>query len=292
MFDLEVTEVSSLEEYRIFAFRIGQKTRRREFEVREFIKKSRSSVVTGFCCICKANMQFSLPLNHANTDSEDSLNWRECLECSACHLNNRKRGSFHLFELFGVPQLESAIYVTEQRSPFYSALNKLYPRTVGSEYYGTSYPYGEERLIRVAHDQMKIRNETITALTFQDNCFDFVLSFEVFEHIPDYRKALCECWRCLKQGGKLFFTVPFNTDSQPNIARSVLNPDGTIVHLLPPEYHSDPEQEGGILAYHNFGWDLLKDLREIGFRKATGLFCWSLRFVYWGRSNIVFMAQK
>ena len=293
MFDLDVSEISSLNEYLDHAFRIGGKSRGREIEVRQLVENSSSSIFKGYCCVCKANREFILSSNGENFGKDGLLHWREGLECTGCHLNNRKRASFHLFELFGKPQTESDIYVTEQRSPFYSALLKSYPKTIGSEYHGTDYSYGKERLIRLDDFRFeKIRNETITALTFEANRFDFIFCFEVFEHLPDYAKGLSECRRCLKDRGKLFLTVPFDPNSQMNIARAKLRPDGSIEHLLSPEYHSDPEQDGGILAYTNFGWDLLDEMREVGFRKVTGLFYWSLRFAYFGQSNIVFMAVK
>ncbi len=47
-----------------------------------------------------------------------------------------------------------------------------------------------------------------TALPLKENSFDAVLSFDVFEHIQDDKKAISECRRVLKKGGKLIFTVP------------------------------------------------------------------------------------
>lgn len=293
MFDLEVTEICSLTEYQGYAFRVGQKSRRRETAFRQLVEDSSSSVFNGYCYVCKANRQFILRSIPGIKAADVQLNWREELECNGCHLNNRKRASFHLFELFGMPQPESEIYVTEQRSPFYMALLKSYPKTIGSEYHGTLYPYGKERLARLdAIRFVKIRNETITALTFNSNRFDFIFCLEVLEHIPDYGRGLRECWRCLKESGKLFLTVPFDPDSQSNTIRAKPNSDGSVQYLLPPEYHGDPEQDGGILSYYHFGWDLLNEMKEIGFRKVTGLFHWSQRFVYLGQSNMIFMAIK
>lgn len=60
--------------------------------------------------------------------------------------------------------------------------------------------------------------------------FDFIFSFDVFEHIPDYRAAFRECLRCLKPGGELVFTVPFSHSSERNIVRAEVNADGNVVH--------------------------------------------------------------
>src|SRR5580765_4710049 len=132
MFDLEATEISSLNDYLGYANRMGEKSRRRETAFRQLVENSCSSVINGFCCVCKSNRQFILPSISEDNAKNVQLNWREGLECTGCRLNNRKRASFHLFELFGRPQPESNIYVTEQRSPFYLALLKYYPKTIGS----------------------------------------------------------------------------------------------------------------------------------------------------------------
>ena len=49
---------------------------------------------------------------------------------------------------------------------------------------------------------------TITKITYPDNYFDVVCSFDVFEHINDDIKAVSEVRRVLKKGGFLIFTVP------------------------------------------------------------------------------------
>ncbi len=45
-------------------------------------------------------------------------------------------------------------------------------------------------------------------LPYQDNFFDIVVSFDVFEHIQDDAKAVSEVYRVLKKDGNLVFTVP------------------------------------------------------------------------------------
>lgn len=45
-------------------------------------------------------------------------------------------------------------------------------------------------------------------LPYDDNFFDIVVSFDVFEHIKNDKKAVSEVYRVLKNGGALVFTVP------------------------------------------------------------------------------------
>lgn len=45
-------------------------------------------------------------------------------------------------------------------------------------------------------------------LPYDNNFFDVVVSFDVFEHINDDKKAVGEVYRVLKENGVLIFTVP------------------------------------------------------------------------------------
>jgi SAM-dependent methyltransferase len=46
-------------------------------------------------------------------------------------------------------------------------------------------------------------------LPFEDNSFDSIVSFQVFEHVQDFDKLFCEILRVLKPTGKILFTAPF-----------------------------------------------------------------------------------
>ena len=46
------------------------------------------------------------------------------------------------------------------------------------------------------------------AIPYQDCFFDAVVAFDIFEHIPDDKKAVAEVRRVLKKDGVLVFTVP------------------------------------------------------------------------------------
>jgi len=46
------------------------------------------------------------------------------------------------------------------------------------------------------------------SLPFEDETFDAILSFDVFEHVQDIQRTLYECYRVLKTGGKIFSVFP------------------------------------------------------------------------------------
>lgn len=49
-------------------------------------------------------------------------------------------------------------------------------------------------------------------LPFSDDCFDAVVSFEVFEHVFNLEEVLCEIRRVLKPNGHLLISIPFAWD--------------------------------------------------------------------------------
>jgi hypothetical protein len=66
-----------------------------------------------------------------------------------------------------------------------------------------------------------------------------------------------------------------------------------IEHVLPAEYHGVPEDPAGrILCFQTFGWQLLDELREIGYAEAGALFVWSYVHGLLGHNLAVFFARK
>lgn len=112
-----------------------------------------------------------------------------------------------------------------------------------------------------------VRCEDLQRLTYDDASFGLVTSSEVLEHVPDDRAAFSEIHRVLRPGGYFIFTVPLSCGSEVTRERATLRDDGQIEHLLPPEYHSDPIR-GSILAFRNYGSDILNRLRTSGFAQA------------------------
>jgi len=142
------------------------------------------------------------------------------------------------------------------------------------------------------NESKKLRHEDLTQLSFASDSFDAILSFDVLEHIPDYRSAFAECARTLKPAGKMLFSVPFDPDSARNHIRARLRKDGTIEHLLPPEYHDDPRNPEGCLCFQRFGWEMLDEMKQAGFSSVSALSYYSLEYGYLGDKQIQFLAEK
>jgi hypothetical protein len=61
----------------------------------------------------------------------------------------------------------------------------------------------------------------------------------------------------------MIFTVPMHSGPQ-TVERARIRGD-TIEYLLKPVYHDDPLRAEGILAFRDYGRDVLERLREVGF---------------------------
>jgi SAM-dependent methyltransferase len=281
---LRVSMVDSCDEYRARqGLMLDEQVRRQALEA-GLVPGRRPFTVGGYCYTCGKRSRFLVDFRFSPEDARVP-NWRESLVCWRCRLNNRTRAAVHLFEEVLRPGLDDTIYVTEQCSRLYKWLHRHYPRVTGSEYLGDSAKPGTS-------NKQGIRNESVTGLSFPDGSFNHILSFDVFEHVPDYRVALAECLRCLKPGGTLLFSVPFRRDRAENLERARVHENGHIEHMLPAEYHGDPMNSAGCLCFWHFGWALLDEMREAGFARASACMYWSAELGYLGGEQIAFVGFK
>lgn len=240
----------------------------------------------GYCYICGTYVDFLVDFEYSyKIDGILTPNWRERLVCPGCHLNNRMRAAVHIFDLKCQPNRRSSIYITEQKTVLYKWFKQSFPHVYGSEYLGDAVDYG-------SFNNERIRNEDLTQMSFNNDEFDYILSFDVFEHIPNYKKALSECCRCLKPGCILYFSVPFVKTAKKNIVRAHISNIGEVIHLLPPEYHGDPLRSNGCLCFYHFGWEILNDLKTLGFKDVKALLYWSQELGYLGGEQLIFIATK
>ena len=284
--ELQVARLSSQAEYDAYvAGAATELARRAQVEARLVRHDAETFTVKGFCWNCgrysdfRVTFDFSLPI-----DGRRVPNWREHLICS-CALNSRMRAAVHTLQSILDVRADAAIYLMEQTTPVFQALRSRYPRLVGSEHLGNRVALGKSL--------GGIRNEDATRLTFTSGSLDAILSFDVFEHVPEYRKAFRECARTLKPGGRLVFTAPFVVQNHATLIRARVGREGAIEHLEPAEYHGDPiSRNGGILCFQHFGWDMFDALKEAGFLTTEALLLWSRHFGYLGNNQLMFVATK
>ncbi len=244
------------------------------------------TTIGGFCFICGHKVDFHVDFQFSFFDRNIRIpNWRERMVCPDCGMSGRTRAIYHFLMTKVRPRSNSRIYITEQVTPLYKELLKHYPKLTGSEYLDNATTNHYD-------GTSQIRNEDLTRLSFRDSSFHYILSFDCLEHIPDYRQAIREIFRCLKEGGIFYFCVPFYPYQQFNTLRAYIDDDEQIVHLEPPEYHGNPLSEDGSLCYHNFSFQLPDEIRETGFRDVEVVFYWSEKYGYLGGLKALFIATK
>jgi len=241
----------------------------------------------GWCAVCDTRTDFLVDFQYGWMDAAGrrQRNWRERLECQSCHLNSRMRAVVQLM----IANLNAAsggrVYVTEQVTPLFKALQTRIANLVGSEFLRDGTSPG-------ARNAAGIRHEDLTALTFPEEAFCCIGSFDVLEHVPDFQRGLAQLARCLQPGGWLLLSTPLLLHYDRTLVRAVIGPSGTLQHLQDPEFHGDPLSADGALCFYHFGWSLLDDLRAFGFQDPRIVLFWSRRYGHLGGLQPIILAQK
>lgn len=278
-------QLESLADYAAFkaehAARIDQAWRHGQAVCAE---ASQVGQLSGLCGVCQTETTFDAP-----AQASGELNLRESLVCKQCHLNARMRAVYALLLEHCPPSTNATLYLTEQRSWFYQHVRRQWPTVMGSEYYGTQGgPRWSAQLRHALTHRDWLRHQDITALTFADQSVDAAVSCDVLEHVPNYQRGISELARVLKPGGTLLLTVPFRSEHAETRVRARIDATGQIEHLMSPEYHGDPLDPQGVLAFYEFGWDLLDVVRAAGFSRATWCLPWAPRQgLFWGLWTLV-----
>ncbi len=105
-----------------------------------------------------------------------------------------------------------------------------------------------------------ILNQDVQKTSFANDSFDIITSNQVFEHVPDNVAAFAECYRVLKPGGALIFSVPLY--KMPRTVRLAQIKDGKLELLVePPEYHAS--RATGAESVLTFWRHSINDIQEI-----------------------------
>jgi SAM-dependent methyltransferase len=218
----------------------------------------------GICDACERRTTFTVTPQKAPAGDpfQYRANWWSALVCGACKMSTIDRLVMHVLRDGGTR--EDRIYHVGHHSHFRLSLSDKFPNVFSSQYQQGRSP-GEI--------EGGIRYEDVTRLSFPGGEFDSLICTEVLEHVPDYRAALSEMARVLKPNGRAILTFPWlGGKNYDHLVRAEVLPDGSINHILPPEYHGDPASTDGILSFRAFGWKILDEIRESGFSRAYAIF--------------------
>ncbi len=133
-------------------------------------------------------------------------------------------------------------------------LHKECPSYVMSQYdrgipFGSNHPLG-------------YRSEDIEKQTFGDECFDLVITQDVFEHLFRPDRAIKEIARTLRSGGAHIATVPIVQKNGSSRRRASLAENGEVTHHLEPQYHNSALADSGTLVTIDWGYDIARYLTE------------------------------
>ena len=95
------------------------------------------------------------------------------------------------------------VYISEKVTGFFKLLEKFIPDIIGSEFFDEN----DER-------RKEIRHENVEKLSFDSESIDLYISNDVLEHVFDYKSALSEAYRILRDGGVFLFHIPFHSHTQ------------------------------------------------------------------------------
>jgi SAM-dependent methyltransferase len=199
-----------------------------------------------------------------------------CLRCraSAVHLAMRQVLEDHVAAIDSCDACELSAH-----GPFARFLRGAARSASFSEYFAGVEPGSLRRGIRC---------EDLHRLTYPDASFDLVTHTEVLEHVADDARVLRELHRVLRPGGTMLFTVPMH-GGPSTVERARLRNDGAIEHLQNPVYHLDPLRPEGILAFRDYGRDIVDRIAAAGFVGARIV---DVDAVPWLRSVPVLIAHK
>ena len=204
---------------------------------------------SGYCLCCEQSTTFEC----------DGPNFRDDYKCTICGCLPRERALMRVIDQMYPAWREAAIH---ESSPMIARgasarLMRDCPGYIGSQYFA-DVPPGEI--------SQGWRCEDLEMLSFASGSLDLQITQDVLEHVFDPRRVFREIARTLRPGGMHIFTTPLVNKGRPTQIAARRTKDGTVVHLIPPEYHGNPASPEGSLVTYRWGYDIVESID-----RSTGL---------------------
>ncbi|TNJ45775.1 class I SAM-dependent methyltransferase [Tamlana fucoidanivorans] len=193
---------------------------------------------TGFCPCCEKNTVFIA--NH---------HWlRDHFKCNNCGCIPRERALMQVIK----KQYPNWEYLTIHESSPGNRGHSVLLRQKVDNYIQTHY-FPNKKLGGLVNGY---RNENLEQQTFEEECFDLVVTSDVMEHIYHPDQAFKEIHRTLKQGGAHVFSVPLVNKHKTSERWANLGDNGVLEFLQEPDWHDNPiDKKGSPVTFH-WGYDI------------------------------------
>ena len=96
--------------------------------------------------------------------------------------------------------------------------------------------------------------------------FDFLLSSDIIEHLPDPYYFFQHSLTWIRPGGTHVFTAPFLATQYDELTLAAQQHNGSVFHFHRPVYHSHYLHPGGVLTYTLFSPAMVDRLCSVGYR--------------------------
>lgn len=193
----------------------------------------------GYCPICETEVHFI----------RRGAWLRDNLRCSRCSSIPRYRALIDTIKRFYPDFRDLVVHESSPNSGASSAYLKKHCKHYSTSQYFEDVPRGEFR--------DGVRSEDLSALTFESESIDLIVTQDVFEHVMEPEKAFREIARVLKPGGAHIFSMPWYSHLKTTVPRARMV-DGSVVHLEDPVYHGNPvNREKGSLVTFDWGQDFI-----------------------------------
>jgi len=231
--------------------------------------KNNSLLVPGMCNICGGSAGFAIKISEDELPRLSDVTWsdalnsrinlRENIGCCSCPCNSRHRALMSVFMgTLNRGTVLSKIPADNGIVIFESSGMASYNNILASKFSYINTSYNKEIIEPGTYDTRLYAD--LQRMPYEDNTFDYIITGDVLEHVRDYMSAIEECFRVLKPGGFMLFTVPYMHSMGKNHVK-VLPQGDRDVFLEEPEYHGKSRS----LVYRVYGRELLDDLERSGF---------------------------
>ena len=251
---------------------------------------NRKCFIPGTCNICGSHSGFVIEVSENEAERLAGKDWkevvrgskinlRENMRCVKCPCTSRHRALVSVFlDVYKKGSILSDIVANKQIAVFESSGMASYTNLFDRKFSYINTMYDKNIVDSKAYDPKRYAD--LQQMPYGEDTFDYIITADVFEHVRNYLVAIRECFRVLKPGGTMIFTVPYRHSQERNHIKVL--PDGDRdTFIEEPEYHGMSKS----LVYRIYGRELLDDLAKTGFaverrEVESGNFCFTTTEVF------------